>query len=158
MSEEKEILIIYGSETGNAEALADDAGILAKKMNLKSRVMDMDDISVDDLSDSEFLLICCSTWGEGEQPMNAEDLYQASCDCDDNSMHGVNFAVLALGDTDYEFFCESGKEWDRVLKEKGGNRINERIDCDVDYEDTTECEDWIEETLQKFSRMILGEA
>ena len=90
--------------------------------------------------------------------MNAEDLYQASCDCDDNSMDGVNFAVLALGDTDYEFFCESGKEWDRVLKEKGGNRINERIDCDVDYEDTTECEDWIEETLQKFSRMILGEA
>ena len=47
MSEEKEILIVYGSETGNAEALADDAGILAKKMNLKSRVMDMDDISVD---------------------------------------------------------------------------------------------------------------
>ena len=158
MSEEKEILIIYGSETGNAEALADDAGIFAKKMNLKSRVMDMDDISVDYLSDSEFLLICCSTWGEGEQPMNAEDLYQAVCDCDENSMHGVNFAVLALGDTDYEFFCESGKEWDAVMEKKGGNRIKYRIDCDVDYEDTTECEDWIKDTLQKFSEMSLGEA
>tara|TARA_Y100001936_G_scaffold223252_1_gene239875 strand:- start:766 stop:1248 length:483 start_codon:yes stop_codon:yes gene_type:complete len=158
MSDENEILIIYGSETGNAEALADDAGMFAKKMNLESRVMDMDDISVDDLSNSKFLLICCSTWGEGDQPMNAEDLYQEACDSDENSMDGVNFAVLALGDTDYEFFCESGKEWDAVIEQKSGNRINKRIDCDVDYEDTTECEDWIKETLQEFSEISKGAA
>ena len=45
-----------------------------------------------------------------------------------------------------------------MIEQKGGNRINDRIDCDVDYEDTTECEDWIKETLQKFSEMILGGA
>ena len=60
-------------------------------------------------------------------------------------MEGVNFAVLALGDTAFEFFCESGKEWDEILQKKGGNRVNERIDCDLDYEDYAE--DWIRTTL-----------
>ena len=60
-------------------------------------------------------------------------------------MEGVNFAGLALGDTAFEFFCESGKEWDAILEEKGGKRTNERLDCDVDYDD--HAEEWIEATL-----------
>ena len=60
-------------------------------------------------------------------------------------MSGVNFAVLALGDTAFELFCESGKEWDKIMEQKGGTRVNDRIDCDTDYYDYVE--DWIESTL-----------
>ena len=61
-------------------------------------------------------------------------------------MSNINFAVLALGDTAFDMFCESGKEWDNILQEKGGNRVNDRIDCDTDYED--EADIWILATLE----------
>ena len=67
---------------------------------------------------------------------------------DDGIMDGVNFAVLALGDTAFDLFCEAGIQWDEVMEDKGGNRINDRIDCDTDYED--EAEEWLEETIALF--------
>jgi sulfite reductase (NADPH) flavoprotein alpha-component len=53
-----------------------------------------------------------------------------------------------LGDTAFDLFCEAGIQWDNILQQKGGNRINERIDCDVDYEDDAEA--WLEYTLNLF--------
>mgnify|MGYP001388536378 FL=1 len=145
---ENEIIIAFGTETGNAEMLAEDAANAASDFNLEGRVCDMEDLSVDDLSSASRVMIVCSTWGEGDQPDNAQDLYDDVCDSEDGSMNGVSFAVLALGDTAFEMFCESGKEWDRILEEKGGTRIHERIDCDTDYEDFTD--EWISEALAKF--------
>ena len=69
---------------------------------------------------------------------------------DDGSMAGVDYAVLALGDTAFDLFCEAGIQWDNTLEDKGGNRLNERIDCDVDYED--EAEEWLEETIDIFNK------
>lgn len=150
---DKEILIIFGTETGNSEALADDAKSFAGDYGLDAKIMDMDDVSVEDISNSKRLLICCSTWGEGDQPTNAEDLYEDVCEADEGSMDNVNFAVLALGDTAYEFFCESGKQWDTIIEQKGGKRVNDRIDCDVDYDDDDECENWIKSTLEKLGNI-----
>ena len=139
------LLLIFGTETGNAEELAEDAANMAKGFDLEATVMDMEDIEPDDISTSKRLIVVCSTWGEGEQPVNAQDLYDAVEETEEGSMAGVNFAVLALGDTAFELFCESGKEWDTILEEKGGNRVNDRIDCDTDYDDYAE--EWLEDTL-----------
>ena len=139
------LLLIFGTETGNAEELAEDAANMAKDFDLEATVMDMEDIEPDDISTSKRLIVVCSTWGEGEQPVNAQDLYDSVEETEEGSMEGVNFAVLALGDTAFELFCESGKEWDTILEEKGGNRVNDRIDCDTDYDDYAE--EWLEATL-----------
>ena len=139
------VLIIFGTETGNAEDLADDIGNVASKHGLTGNIMDMEDVSVEDLSSSKRLIVCVSTWGEGEQPDNAQRLYDEVEGSDIESMKGVNYAVLALGDTAFELFCQSGKEWDQVLEDKGGTRINGRIDCDTDYYDYVD--EWIETTL-----------
>ena len=139
------LLLIFGTETGNAEELAEDAANMAKGFDLEATVMDMEDIEPDDISTSKRLIVVCSTWGEGEQPVNAQDLYDSVEETEEGSMEGVNFAVLALGDTAFELFCESGKEWDTILEEKGGNRVNDRIDCDTDYDDYAE--EWLEATL-----------
>lgn len=145
---DNEIIIAFGTETGNAEMLAEDAANAASEFDLEGRVCDMEDLTVDDLSSASRVMIVCSTWGEGDQPDNAQDLYDDVCDSEDDSMNGVSFAVLALGDTAFDLFCESGKEWDRVLEEKGGTRVHERIDCDTDYEDFAD--EWISEALAKF--------
>ena len=140
-----EILIIFGTETGNAEDLAVDIGNVANKHGLTGKIMDMEDVSVGDLSSSKRLIVSISTWGEGEQPDNAQRLFDEVEGSDIDSMEGVNYAVLALGDTAFELFCESGKEWDRILEERGGTRVNERIDCDTDYYDYVD--EWNQSTL-----------
>lgn len=142
---DRDLLLIFGTETGNAEELAEDAAGLAKNYDLNPNVMDMEDINPDDISSSKRVIVICSTWGEGEQPVNAQDLYDAVSETEEGSMNGVNFAVLALGDTAFELFCESGKEWDAILEDKGGKRVNDRLDCDTDFDDYAE--EWIETTL-----------
>ena len=145
---DKKILILYGTETGNSELLAMDAEKLANDLEFDVTVNGMDEITLSDIQDNGNVLIVCSTWGDGEQPDNAIDLYESVEGSDDASMSGVCFAVLALGDTAFDLFCEAGIQWDNILQEKGGNRISERIDCDVDYEDDAEA--WIEDTLNLF--------
>jgi len=140
------LLLIFGTETGNAEELAEDAGIISEKFDLNPSVRDMEDVSLVRLSSAKRLIVICSTWGEGEQPVNAQDLYDSVQESEEGSMDGVSYAVLALGDTAFELFCESGKEWDAILEEKGGSRVNARIDCDLDYDDYAE--DWIRTTLR----------
>ncbi len=149
---DRDLLLIFGTETGNAEELADDAAHSAAGFDLNPTVMDMEDITPGDISGAKRLIVICSTWGEGEQPVNAQDLYDAVSESEDGSMEGVNFAVLALGDTAFEFFCESGKEWDAILEEKGGKRTNERLDCDTDYDDYAE--EWIGATLALMNEIV----
>ena len=147
----KELMIIFGTETGNAEMLAEDAQRMAPNYGLNATIHDMDDLGLDDFVGVTRLLVTCSTWGDGDQPMNAEDLYESVEGASNGAMNGVNFAVLALGDTSYEMFCESGKQWDLVLEEKGGNRIKERIDLDTDYEDFSE--EWLQSALEAFQNV-----
>ena len=149
---ENEILIIFGTETGNAEELSDTASRLASDYDLIGKVMDMEDVTTDILAESKNLMVICSTWGDGEQPDNAEDLYESTNNLNDGDLKGLKFSVLALGDTAFDLFCESGKEWDNVLEEKGGERIIDRIDCDTDYDDYAE--DWIREAFDKFKKLI----
>ena len=143
-----ELMIIFGTETGNAEDLAERAANMATNYDLTGEIFDMEDVTVEMLEECERLIIVCSTWGDGEQPYNAQDLYDSTLDMADGSLSHLKFAVLALGDTAFDLFCESGKEWDVVMENKGGTRINDRIDCDTDYEDFAE--DWLEQTLEKF--------
>jgi len=134
MSEELPLLILFGSQSGNAEDLASKAAKQSKQLGLSPTVKGMDEIQLSELPAFQRVLIYCSTWGEGEQPDNAEDLWQAASADDAPSMQGCHFAVCALGDTSYEFFCESGKEWDGWFEKQGAKRLVPRIDCDVDYD------------------------
>ena len=152
---EKNILILYGTETGNAKALGEDAEIMASKMGFKTKLEDMEYFEASDISNYERLLIICSTWGDGEQPYSAQDLYDSVKSLGEGTLKGVNFSVLALGDTSYELFCESGKEWDMVIEEKGGMRVKDRVDLDTDYDDYAD--DWIMDTLDVMFKIPTGE-
>ena len=108
----------------------------------------MDEIENSEFCDIENLLIICSTWGDGEQPDNAIDLFDYVEGLGGSDLENMKFSVLALGDTAFDLFCEAGKEWDRILEEKGAKRIYGRVDCDVDYED--DAEEWIENVIATF--------
>ncbi len=129
------LLILFGSESGNSEDLATIAEKQAKSLGLTPSVKGMDEVEIGDLPNYQNILIYCSTWGEGEMPDNAIDLWEAANGDSPPSMAGTNFAVCALGDTSYEFFCQSGKDWDGWLEKQGATRLLPRVDCDVEYDD-----------------------
>ncbi len=127
-------MILFGSQSGNAEDLAASAAKQGNSFGLSSTVKGMDEIEIGDLAGTQRVLIFCSTWGEGEMPDNAEDLWQAANGDSPPSLSGCHFAVCSLGDSSYEFFCESGKDWDGWFEKQGAKRLIDRLDCDVEYD------------------------
>jgi len=126
--------ILFGSQSGNSEELAAKWAKLAANYGLEGAVHDMDGFDLASLSSMKRVLIVCSTWGEGEMPDNAEELWLAANTAGAPSLAGVHFSVCALGDTSYEFYCQSGIEWDERFEALGATRLLERVDCDVDYD------------------------
>lgn len=131
---DRSLAILFGSQSGNSEELAAKLAKQAADYGIQGTVHDMDGFDFGSLSGMKRVLIVCSTWGEGEMPDNAEELWQTSTKAPAGSLSGVHFSVCALGDTSYEFFCESGKEWDEQFEKLGATRLVERVDCDVDYD------------------------
>lgn len=136
--EKRSIAVLYGSETGNAQGLAEifeqRLSDIGNNVTLKS----MDAFKPKDLKKVEDLFIVTATHGEGDPPDNAVELHEYIHGRKAPKLNGVRFSVLALGDQTYEFFCQTGKDFDNRLAELGAERIYNRVDCDVDYEEAAE--------------------
>lgn len=143
--EAPEVHILYGSQTGNAETVALQAAERARARGFRPRVLDMADVKRPQLKAAERLLVVVSTHGEGEPPDAAAELHELVASKKAPPLQGTQFAVLALGDTSYEHFCQTGRDFDARLEALGGERIVDRVDCDVDYDDAAES--WIEAAL-----------
>ncbi len=133
-SGDRTLNILFGSQSGNSEELAAKFAKRSSDYGLEATVHDMDGFDLSSMSSMKRVLIICSTWGEGDMPDNAEELWQEANSDSAPRLQGSFFSVLALGDTSYEFFCESGKDWDVRLEELGATRLVDRVDCDVDYD------------------------
>ena len=137
--------ILYGSQTGNSESLANDAAARAKSHGLAAIVKSMDEINITHLAQMPYLLIITSTYGEGAMPDNAELLWQAANTDAAPRLDNINYSILALGDTSYDQFCQAGIDWDNRLEALGAKRIFDRVDCDVDFE--APAEKWLSEVI-----------
>lgn len=133
-----ELTVLYGTESGNSESLADQTVKKAKSSGFKAKAVNMADTTVSKLKDAENLLVIVSTWGEGDPPETAVDFYDAFMSDKAPKLGHTRFSVLGLGDTSYEEFCKMGKDFDARLEALGAERIYERKDCDVDYDDDYE--------------------
>ena len=140
------LTIVYATESGNSERLASDMAKAARKMNLKPTVIDMADLEMDELAKAKRLVIIAATWGEGDPPGRAVRAYGELMSEAAPRLEGVQFGVLALGDTAYADFCGIGKKIDARLEELGGKRIADRVDCDLDFEEPAG--KWIESALK----------
>ena len=143
------LTILFGTESGNAEALAAQARKAAAKLGFAPKVVDMADVTPAQAATSENLLIVASTWGEGDPPQRAVDFHEALLAHDAPRFEKTRFAVLALGDRAYARFCETGRTIDERLAALGGARIADRIECDLDFE--TAASGWIDATLERLN-------
>ena len=127
------INIVYASESGNCEKLANDLAKAARKNGLKPTLIDMADLELAQLGSAKRLVFIAATWGEGDPPARAVRAYGELMGKGAPRLDGVEFGVLSLGDTAYAEFCAIGKKIDDRLAALGGKRVVDRVDCDLDF-------------------------
>ncbi len=135
------VSVLYASETGNARGVAKRAAERFAAAGLEARALSMADYKQRDLKSETHVVMVAATHGEGDPPEPAAGFFEFLAGRKAPKLDGVKFAVLGLGDTSYVHFCEAAKVLDRRFAELGAQRIAERVDCDVDYEDAAEA--WI---------------
>lgn len=131
----RRLTLLYASETGNSAALARELAKQAAAQGIPATAYDVADYKVRNLPSEQDIIIIASTYGEGDPPQPAVGFFEFLESRKAPKLPDVRFAVLGLGDSTYEHFCEAGKRLDRRLEELGASRLQPRIDCDIDYED-----------------------
>jgi sulfite reductase (NADPH) flavoprotein alpha-component len=127
------LTIVFASESGNSEKLAGDIAKSARKNGLKPTVIDMADFDLSTLTKAKKLVFIAATWGEGDPPARAVRAYNELMGEGAPRLDGVEFGVLALGDTAYAEFCAVGKKIDERLAALGGKRVIDRVDLDLEF-------------------------
>ncbi|CEI81442.1 Sulfite reductase [NADPH] flavoprotein alpha-component [Oceanobacillus oncorhynchi] len=144
-----EVTVLFGSQTGNCQGLATEVSGKLKEKGMKVTLASMADFKPNKLKNLQNLLVVISTQGEGDPPDTALQFHEFLHGRRAPKLEDLNYSVLALGDSSYELFCETGRQFDERLAELGGNRIIDRVDCDLDYDEAAE--EWLENVLNKLS-------
>ena len=139
------ILILYGTVTGNAEICADKAAGRLNEEGFTAEVKDIFDVQPQEVQNETTLLICISTYGEGDPPDTGVPMWEGLVRDGNFDLSRLRFSVLGLGDSGYEKFCQCGKDFDAALERQGAQRIAARVDADVDYKEP--CAAWIESVV-----------
>lgn len=147
----KEVTILFGSQTGNGQMIAEDSSRRLKDQGYNVTVSSMDDFKTKNMKKVENLLVIVSTHGEGDPPDNAISFHEFLNGRKAPKLEDARFSVLALGDTSYEYFCQTGKDFDQRLEDLGGTRLYPRVDCDVDFDD--DAEEWIQGVLSSLNEL-----
>ncbi|MEI5639842.1 MULTISPECIES: assimilatory sulfite reductase (NADPH) flavoprotein subunit [unclassified Pseudoalteromonas] len=144
-SEAAPLTILYGSQTGNAKGVAVQLKEQAEARGLTTKLVNMADYKPANLKKEKFLVIAVSTYGEGEPPEDAETLHEFLVSKKAPKLTGVKQAVIGLGDSSYEFFCQTAQDFEARLTALGAEVVVPRADLDVDYEEQAGA--WINQAL-----------
>lgn len=131
----REVTVLFGSQTGNCQRVATSLSRKLEEQGLQVTLAPMNKFKTNNLKKVENLFLVVSTHGEGEPPDNAKSFHEFLYSKRAPQLENVSFSVLSLGDTSYEFFCQTGKDFDQRLEELGAKRLVPRVDCDLDYDE-----------------------
>jgi sulfite reductase (NADPH) flavoprotein alpha-component len=144
--------ILFGSETGNAEGMAEDLVAKATTKGFNVSLEDMMSYDFAKLPDEKLMFIVVSTQGEGDPPLGALKFHAYLKSAEAPRLENLKFAVFALGDSSYEFYCQTGKEFDEFFENLGATRLFDRIDADVDFEEPAES--WSNEVFEAYQVIV----
>ncbi len=127
------VLILFGTQTGNSESVANKLGRKLSAAGLPVRVANFSEYGFLDLSRETRVAVITSTYGEGQMPDDAMAFWKSLCSPKARQLDTVEFAVLGLGDSSYEKFCQAAKDLDKRLEDLGAKRVLPRVDCNLDF-------------------------
>ncbi len=129
-----QLTIIYASQTGNAKGVAEALQQQAQAQDIAAKLVSAGDFKGKNLAKETHVIIVASTHGEGEAPDDAIELHEFLQSKKAPKLPDLHYAVIGLGDSSYEFFCQTAKDFDQYLAKLGAQPMLERLDCDVDYD------------------------
>lgn len=141
------VTVLYGSQSGNSQRLAEQIGVALTQRGVTFTALDMIDCRKANLEEARTLLVVVSTHGEGDPPDRALPLHELLHGRKAPKLGHLKYSVLALGDSSYEKFCETGRQFDARLQALGAERLHERVDCDVDFE--APAQQWIDAVVEQ---------
>lgn len=117
--------VVYGTESGNSELIAEDLGDKLRESESDVEVQDLQDVNPEDLTADRFYIVVCSTHGDGDLPNSALPFAEAF-DAALPDLTGVRYAMFGLGDSFYEATHSQGSEHiDRRFAAQGATRVGE---------------------------------
>ncbi len=150
------LTIIFASQTGNAKGVAQALLKEAQAAGIQAQLFDASDYKGKDLAKETHVIFVASTNGEGEAPDNALALHEFLKSKKAPKLPNLKYGVLGLGDSSYQFFCQTGKDFDQFLENLGAQRLVKRLDADVDYQ--AAATEWRKQVLSILKDELTGAA
>ena len=132
------LTILYGSQTGNGEGVARKLAADVAAAGFSAKLVSLADYKPAHLKREKYVTFVVSTHGEGDPPDDAELFREFLLSDRAPRLPELKYSVLALGDSSYVNFCQTGREFDARLEELGAARISPIVECDLDYDEPAE--------------------
>ncbi|AKC87631.1 flavodoxin domain-containing protein [Pseudoxanthomonas suwonensis] len=126
---EPPLLVAWASQTGFAQVLAERSAAMLREGGVPVRVLPLEAVDAVLLGETRRALFVASTTGEGDPPDHALAFLRRTM-AQPLSLAGLEYALLALGDREYQDFCAFGRQLDGWLGARGARALFDRVEVD----------------------------
>uniref|UniRef100_A0A8V5HGI0 Nitric oxide synthase, inducible n=1 Tax=Melopsittacus undulatus TaxID=13146 RepID=A0A8V5HGI0_MELUD len=130
MATRTKVTVIYATETGKSETLANN---LCSLFNcaFNTKILCMDEYNIHDLEKETLLLVVTSTFGNGDSPNNGKVIFtsevcmvlNSNTKTKDKPLFCPIYAVFGLGSSMYPEFCAFAHTIDQKLAQLGASQL-----------------------------------
>jgi sulfite reductase alpha subunit-like flavoprotein len=149
-------LVLYGTETGTSQDLAEEVGRLTQRIHFDTNVAGLDDVAISELHRYTVTIFVIATTGQGEFPSNALSFWKSLLKkkLPRDFFDGLQYALAGLGDSSYPKYNWAGRKLDKRLQQLGALPVLEA--CEADEQDDEGTEGVIVPWLQRLSTTLLS--
>ncbi|WP_394200369.1 flavodoxin [Shewanella waksmanii] len=148
----RKVNLVYGTVYGNAQFVAEEAEQALQKQGWQTQLFAPEQLDNFVPEQESLLLVICSTTGQGDIP---EDIAPWFMQLKDQAPYlpQLQYAVIALGDSSYETFCQAGVQFDELFTELGAKQAAEllKIDACETMEPEVEAKSWLQNLSQQLA-------
>lgn len=139
-SHDRTALVLYGTETGTSQDIAEEVGRSTQRLHFNTDVAGFDDVTTHEMRKYTVTIIVIATTGQGEFPSNAlsfwKNLLKKKLPRDFFS--GVHYALAGLGDSSYPKYNWAARKLDKRLQQLGAESVLDSCEADEQDDEGTE--------------------